>query len=129
VYLNGTETPLDLGRGILSSRGSTISQNSVYQNRGHGIHAIGGSTIAGNADVGNASALNIVHGLTCGEGCNVSANVARGNGGWGLFLRFDAAYRENVITGNTLGAAGTLVGVNTGDHFCAGPGVADEFCP
>ena len=56
-------------------------------------------------------------------GANVWGNTVRENGGYGILLRVNAAYRGNVIASNTLGAV--TGGVNLGDNSCNG----NPFCP
>jgi len=57
----------------------------------------------------------------------VQGNTVRNNGGYGLNLGSQSAYRENVITANSTGAVDG--GVNLGDNYCAGTGVVSPTCP
>jgi parallel beta-helix repeat protein len=72
--------------------GSTVSDNTAYQNGSHGIQAEGGSTVQGN--------------------------TMRQNNGYGLLVFVDVGYRGNVISSNT---SGTVTGgFNAGGNVCNG---------
>jgi len=65
----------------------------------------------------------VAAGIQTGTGCLVQRNTVRNNTGYGLNLPADAAYRENVITGNTAGTVNG--GFSMGDNFCD----TDATCP
>jgi len=76
---------------------------------------------------GEAPGKSTGRSLPAGSGSTVQRNTVRSNGGFGLRLGFDAAYRENVIT---LNDAGTVKGgVNLGANYCNGAGGVPESCP
>jgi hypothetical protein len=101
------------GVGIFADAGSTVSNCVVSGNGGHGIVVENGSTASGNTAYQNGGA-----GIFASAGSNVSGNAVRSNTGYGLSLNSSAAYRDNVINGNT---AGTVSGgVNMGTNSCNG---------
>ncbi len=104
--------------GIHTGDGSTISGNLAYENGADGIFANPGSTVSGNTSYSNGS-----DGIGALDGCLVQRNTVRSNQGYGLFLALDAAYRENVITGNTSGTV--AFGFNMGSNFCE----TNDTCP
>ncbi len=104
--------------GIHTGNGSTISGNLTYGNGADGIIANPGSTVSGNTSVSNGS-----DGIVALSGCLVQRNTVRSNEGYGLSLSGDAAYRENVITGNTTGTVN--FGYNMGSNFCN----TNDTCP
>ncbi len=125
--------------GISAGSGSTVSGNLAYENGRHGIFANPGSTVVGNTAFNNGD-----DGISVQVGSTVSGNTAFGNGGdgisafagstvqqnavrenrdYGLNLNPTAAYRENVITGNSTGTV--LGGLNLGDNSCNGAAI----CP
>ncbi len=55
-------------------------------------------------------------------GANVWGNTVRENGGYGILLRVNAAYRGNVISDNTTGTVFLEGGsaVNAGGNVCNG---------
>ncbi len=108
--------------GIVVFSDSTVSGNTAHDNEGLGIQAANSSTVSGNTASGNGG-----DGIEAGLGSTVQSNTVRSNGGYGLNLDTRAAYRENVITGNTTGTVD--FGVNRGDNYCDGPGVVSAFCP
>jgi hypothetical protein len=96
---------------VLSS--STVSGNTVFINGSDGIYAGQGSTVIGNTAWGNED-----DGIATTSGCAVQGNTVRRNLGYGLRLWPTDAYRENVITDNTVGTV--TGGVNAGDNVCNG---------
>ena len=80
--------------------GSTVSDDSAYQNGGDGISGGVAVTLTDNAsyDNGDATLPASDDGIQSGSGCIVRANTARGNSGYGLNLSTDAAYSDNVVT-------------------------------
>lgn len=88
-----------------------ISDNVAARNDGVGIK--GGGTIHGNA-----SRENDLDGIEALTGASVSSNVASGNLGFGLDLSSGSSYRENTISGNTLGTVTGTGFVNAGGNVC-----------
>ena len=103
--------------GIHTGEGATIRGNLAYGNGADGIIANPGSTVTGNTSNSNGS-----DGIVALSGCLVQGNTVRSNKGYGLFLSSDAAYRENVITDNTIGTV--FFGFNMGSNFCD-----TDICP
>ena len=105
AYQNGDD-------GIIASFGSTVSGNTAYENGGDGIVSLG-STISGNTAYSNGD-----DGIHASSGSSIQRNTVRGNSNFGLRLFSDTAYRENVITGNTMGTVSG--GVNMLSNSCNG---------
>ena len=99
--------------GIFVLSSSTITGNTVFTNGMDGIKSGQGSTISGNTAWGNGA-----DGVDAGFGCTVQGNTAQRNLGYGLRLSFSAAYRENVVTENTVGTV--TGGMNMGANSCNG---------
>lgn len=98
---------------IVEGHGGTISGNTAYKNTQGGISGGSGSTI-----LGNTAYLNGVDGIYAGSGSTVQNNTVRSNGVYGLALEPDVAYRENVVTDNTMGTV--VGGVNMLGNSCNG---------
>jgi hypothetical protein len=121
--------------GIFAGNGSTILGNALYWNGSNGISAGLGSTVSGNSAsknsdngivgagltvAGNNVYNNGLNGIQTGGGFAslVRGNSALLNTGYGLWLGFDSAYRENVVDANTAGSV--IGGVNMGGNSCNG---------
>ena len=109
-------------KGIDASSGSTVSGNTAYENTGIGIQVSLGSTVSGNTAMSNGRT-----GISAARGSLVQGNSVRGNDSFGLSLEVDTVYRTNVVTNNGVNAI--VSGVNRGDNYCQGTGVASSFCP
>jgi parallel beta-helix repeat protein len=101
------------GDGIFAGEGSTVSANTVYQNGGDGIRVNPSSTVSGNTATDNGGV-----GISANLGSSVMRNTVGTNTGFGLLLAAEAAYRENVITSNMGGTVSG--GVNLGANSCNG---------
>jgi hypothetical protein len=66
------------------------------------------------------SYANGADGIRAISGCNVHRNTARSNGGYGLNLGSQSAYRDNVITINTAGTVLGATAVDMGGNSCNG---------
>jgi hypothetical protein len=83
-----------------------------------GNHARANGLYGFEAGSGSTAYQNGGAGIFASGGANVSGNAVRSNTGNGLSLSSSAAYRDNVINGNT---AGTVSGgVNMGSNSCNG---------
>ena len=70
---------------------------------------------------GRSASFNGDDGIVAVSGSSVQRNTVRSNGGYGLNLGSDAAYRENVITGTVTATTGTVLGgVDAGGNVCNG---------
>ena len=145
VIVSGNTANRNGIRGITAYAGSNVSRNVVYSNADAGIYAFGSVTLsdntansnggigiyAGGGSVvsGNTVRSNGDDGIGAAAGSSVFDNVALFNGVYGIDLlsAFGAAYRGNVIYGNTSG--GVVGGTNLGSNHCSGTGVASASCP
>jgi len=118
VYNNGNV-------GIGAGNGATVSGNTAFDNGSSGIVVRSGTTVSDNTAYDNGSS-GIIAGSCCGGGGGGSTfqrNTVRNNVRFGLELGDFDAYRENVITNNSLGTVNN--GFNMGDNFCN----SDATCP
>jgi parallel beta-helix repeat protein len=67
------------GYGILAGGGSTVTNNTAYNNQGNGITTGNGCTVTNNTVYNNQDS-----GITTGNGCTVTNNTARDNQSAGI---------------------------------------------
>ncbi len=109
------------GGGIFATSESTVSGNTANQNGSEGIFAGLGSNVSGNTSNENGT-----DGIFAVDGSTVQRNTVSYNGRFGLSV-LASTYRENTITGNSVGPVSG--GVSLGDNYCAGAGTVSVNCP
>lgn len=125
IFLGGSHITMsdnyihdNAGDGIfgLGFDGSIISDNVIINNTGHGIYArfTDQVVIVGNRVSGNNDGINLV---TCDD-FNITGNICRLNGGWGINIT-DAASDDNIVVANTCNnnTAGAINDLGTGTEL------------
>lgn len=123
IFSNGSAGNTVVTGNVSSSNGvsgiqvgprSLVAHNTASGNLGgHGVSAGDGSTITGNT-----ASDNDLSGISTGTGSLVIGNTATGNDDYGLSLGAQSGYRENVLSGNVLGALNGTSIVNLGNNAC-----------
>ncbi len=117
----------------ISGGASIVSGNKVSSNSGYGIRVGGGSIVSDNIVRFNG-ASGIYNDFPESEGENpvdfgtiIRGNNVQSNTGYGLELSYVTTYRDNMITGNTVGPVEK--GTNLGGNHCTGTGTIAFTCP
>ena len=97
-------------------RGNTVILNNASGQSLAAIVTISGSG-AGSSITDNTVNSNTAAGIYANPGTTVTGNTVRGNSGLGLWLE-NAAYGNNVLSGNNGGAAQVSGGIQMGPNVC-----------
>lgn len=109
----GNQSTNNGSSGFACGNGCSISDCSARDNGTDGISFGSGAVVSGSASLANGS-----DGIHVGLGSLVQGNAVRSNVGFGISLSSDSGYRENVVSGNTLGTV--TGGANLGNNLCNG---------
>jgi hypothetical protein len=113
VYVGNGSSGIDVGPRSL------VAHNMALSNLGNGITAGPGSTITNNTASGNsASGISTGGASPTPIGALVIGNTASDNTRYGLILGAQSGYRENVLSGNGLGAVNGTSILNLADNAC-----------
>ncbi len=83
------------GHGIVAGKGSTIINNTVYENGGDGIYAYYGSTLMNNTAKDNGG-----HGIFVEDGSTLTNNTSYNNDGDGIYAKDGSTLINNTAKNN-----------------------------